>query len=132
MSVILDDGKGKGNKAGVNSNNELEVRADVNTRGAVVSDKDEETYVWTSSYSATSADEIIYIKNTSKTKRLFIDDAVVGGVLQGLFEVFDATGTSTQAGTGSTGQNLNLGSSKSPDSIRPLSITQQNNHEFLH
>ena len=116
MALIIEDGQGQGKKAGVNDSNELEVRADVNTRGAIVSDTDEETYIWTSSYNATSADEIIFVKNTSKVKRLFIDEIIVGGVLSGLFEVFDATGTSTQAGTGSTGQNLNLSSSKTPES----------------
>jgi len=30
--------------------------------------------------------------------------------------MFDATGTSTQAGTGSTGQNLNLASANTPES----------------
>ncbi len=116
MALPIEDGKGSGNKAEVTSGNELKVRSDSNTRGAVVSETDEQTYVWTSSYSATNGDEVIFVKNLSKTKRLFIDEIVVGSVLGALFEVFDATGTSTQAGTGSTGQNLNLGSGNTPDS----------------
>ena len=116
MSLIIEDGKGRGNKLAINSDNHAEVIADTQRIGAAVSERDAETYVWTSAYSATNGDEVMYIKNTSSTKRLFIDVVRNGSVLNTLFEVFNATGTSTQAGTTSTGQNLNLGSGNTPES----------------
>ena len=115
MAITITGG-GKGNEAVVNDSNELAVKADSNTRGAVISATDGRAFIWTTAYSATSGDEIIFLKNTSNTRRLFIDEIDAGSVEAGLFEVFNVSNSTAPAGTTSTGQNLNLGSNLLPES----------------
>ncbi len=105
--AIIQDG-GNANPAAQTS---LDGRLNVSSRSdsrAYYNSRDlEQTYFWTSSYSATTGDEIIYIKNTSPTLNLYIKSVVVGGVLTGLFEVIHVhDGTAT--GTTITGKNPNL------------------------
>jgi hypothetical protein len=74
---------------------------------------DAETYTYSTSYSAATGNEVLYIKNTSKTKKLIIAEITMGGVNTGLFELFQVTGTA--AGTVITGKNINLSSSNAAD-----------------
>lgn len=117
MPVNVGDGKGRGFQAAVNSDNEMEVHADSNPRGSFVSKDNGRAFVWTSAYSAsTASDEIIYLRNTSVSLRLYIDEIVLGAAVAGLYEVFDVSDSTTPGGATSSGQNLNLASGIVPDS----------------
>jgi len=107
MSLKIQDGRGKGTLASVSTVQRLNVSSKNAPRAYYISRDDAECYTWTSSYSASTGDEIIYIQNDSKTKDLYIDQINVGAVASsGLFTVYQATGTAT--GTIITGVNLNL------------------------
>ena len=113
MSLSIKDGTGKGYTAKVNKRNKLEVEAAIFSESRLVAKDDAETYLWTSSFSANTGEEVIYVKNTSKTKVLIIDKVTVNGVLTGLFELHIATGT--VGGTVITGANSNLTSGNVAD-----------------
>lgn len=106
MAIILQDGTGTGQGAKVNNNNRLLVQALTLPYSGGASVRDGDAYCWTSSYSASSGDEVIYIKNTSTEQVLILEDIQVSGVNAGLYELFEVTGTAS--GTTITGKNLNL------------------------
>jgi len=111
--IKLQDGAGTGKLAKVNNRNQLEISAAVHSESRLVAAADAQTYLWTSSFSTATGNEVIYIKNTSKTKLLIIDKVTVNSVLTGLFELFVVTGTA--AGTAITGANTNLNSGNVAD-----------------
>ncbi len=76
------------------------------------------TYTWTSSFSAATGQQIIYIKNISSTDNLYVTHIDVGGVNSGLFELFKVTSAGAAGGTAVSGENMNLskGHGNSPDS----------------
>jgi hypothetical protein len=113
MSIKIEDGTGTGATTKVNAKNRLDVSAASFSEAHLVSALDAQTYVWSTSYSASTGNEVLYIKNTSKTKKLIIAEITVGGVLTGLFELFQVTGTAS--GTSITGKNINLSSSNTAD-----------------
>lgn len=113
MSIKIQDGKGSGRLAEVNEKQKLAVAAESSPRAYYVAHDDGECYSWTSSYSATSGDEIIYIKNTSQDKDLHIDLIRFSSVNTALFEVFEVSGTAS--GTTITGKNTNLSSGNVAD-----------------
>lgn len=102
----INDGTGSNREAKVNIRNRVDVSAAIFKESHLVSAIDASTYLWTTSFSAATGNEIIYIKNTSKTKLLVIDKVTVNSVNAGLFELFQVTGTA--AGTSITGKNANL------------------------
>ena len=104
-----------GTTAEVNENQQLEVHASVFSESHSVAKKSGGTFLWTSSFSADTADKVVYIKNTSKSQILIINKATVNGVLTGLFELHTVTGTA--AGTNITGANSNLTSGNTADVI---------------
>lgn len=106
MGVKLEDGAGSGKLAKVNSRQRLDVSAASFSESSFVSAVEGQTYIWTSSYSAGTGNEVIYVKNTSKSKILVIDKVTVNSVLTGLFELFIVSGTAS--GTPITGTNVNL------------------------
>ena len=106
MSIEIKDGSGSGTRAKVNAKKRLSVSAATFKESHLVSFEDGETYLWTTSFSAATGNEVIYIKNTSKTKLLVIDRITVNSVNAGLFELYTATGTA--AGTTITGFNGNM------------------------
>jgi hypothetical protein len=107
--VKIEDGGGSGRIAEVNLEQRLNVSAQSNSRSFYISRDFGEAYTWTSSYSAGTGEEVLYVKNDSTTHQLVIDLVHVGGVLTGLFEIYQVSGTA--AGTSLTGVNLNLTSS---------------------
>lgn len=113
MAILIEDARGKGYKASVSVTNRLNVSAKTAQRSFYINRDDGECYNVTTSFSAATGNEVIYIKNDSKTKKMYIDLARVGGVNTGLFEVFEVTGTA--AGTEITPKNLNLASSQTAD-----------------
>lgn len=109
----IEDGAGGGQQAKVNTKQRLDVSSASFSEAHLVSALDGETFTWSTSYSAATGNEIIYLKNDSKTKKLVIAEIALGGVLTGLFELFQVTGTA--AGTGITGKNNNLSSNQVAD-----------------
>jgi hypothetical protein len=109
----IEDGVGSGKLVKVTPRNRLDVSSAAFAEVHLVAAKDAQTYLWTSSYSATSGDEIIYVKNTSKTKLLIIDEIILGCVATAQFAVYTATGTA--AGTSITGRNTNRTSGNTAD-----------------
>ena len=106
MSIKIDDGGGSGRSAVVDKNQHLETSATTSSESHFVALHKGQTYIWTSSYSASTGNEVIYIKNDSKNQYLIIDKVTVNSVLTGLFELYSATGTSS--GTTITGANTNF------------------------
>jgi len=109
MGIKIEDGVGGGKHASVSVTNRLNVSSKASARAFYISRDSGNAYSWTSSYSAGTGEEVIYVKNTHASNKLFIDKIHVGGVLTGLFELYQVTGTA--AGTTITGKNLNLTSS---------------------
>ena len=113
MSIKIEDGAGSGKLASVSDKQRLRTTSVASPRAYYISREDGQTYSWTSSYSASSGDEIIYIKNTDTERKLFIDIMRFSAVNTALFEVFEVTGTAS--GTAITGKNLNLSSGSVAD-----------------
>ncbi len=104
----IEDGSGGGSWAKVNKDNRLDVSSSTFSEAHRVASINGETFTWTSSFSTATGEEIIYVKNTSKTQVLVIEKIALSSVLTGLFELFEVTGTAT--GTTITGSNTNLSS----------------------
>lgn len=104
--MYIDDGMfGTNQKVGVTKDG----RAAVDSRsvsGSAVAALSGKSYKWTSSYSASTGDPVIYLKNTSETNYLVIGGIICGCVNTGLFELKVVTGTA--GGTGITGRPTNL------------------------
>ena len=113
MSIEIEDGTGDGYRVKVDKCHRMETKSVAFSESAQVSREDGLTFLWTSSYSASTGDEVIYIKNTSATKNLIIDKATVNSVLTGLFELNEVSGTA--AGTVDTGANANRTSSNAAE-----------------
>lgn len=109
----LQDGTGSGSYVKVTTDNRIDTSSRQSTRAYYVSRDAGQSYIWTSSFSAATGNEIIYVKNDSTSKNLYIDFIHVSGVNTGLFEVYQVSGTA--AGTTITGRNLNLTSSNVAD-----------------
>lgn len=109
----IEDGIGSGKLVGVTAGNRLEVSSATFSESHLVAAKKAQTYIWTSSFSTATGEEVIYIKNNSKTSLLVIDKATVNSVNAGFFELFEVTGTA--AGTSITGANTNLTSGNEAD-----------------
>ena len=123
MSIELEDGTGSGYRARVDNDNRLHTSAVTFSESAEIARHHADTYLWTSSFSTNTGEEVIYIKNTSTTQNLIIDKATVNSVLTGLFELCTFTGTA--GGTGITGANSNRTSGKtaSASSYGDASVT---------
>ena len=72
--VILEDGAGTGLRAKVNVVNRLDVSARQNPRTFYISRDDGQVYTLISEdATAVSGEEVMYLQNTSSTKKLFVD-----------------------------------------------------------
>jgi hypothetical protein len=110
MAIIENGGNGGGYKAKVTKGGRLDTSSRSNPRIYYVSRDKGQAFSWHSTYSVGgTGEEILYIKNTSDTLKLFIDDVIVGGAVAAVFELRHET-SGTAAGTTITGKNLNLGS----------------------
>ena len=103
-------GGNNGNVADVTDRKALKVDAVIESRLESASRDDEKAFVWSSTYAATAADEIIYIANTSVLDTLVIDSFTVGASAACVFTLFEVT-SGTAAGSTITAENINLGAS---------------------
>lgn len=109
--VKIEDGKGKGTSASVNSVNRLDVSSRSSSRDFYISRDNGQVYTITSEDAATAAnEETIYLQNTSSTKNLFIDSIILASDAEVRFRLKFVTGTAAGS-TLLTAINLNKTSS---------------------
>jgi hypothetical protein len=114
MGLQIEDGKGSGIRAGITSQNRLEVQSESNTQIHFSSLLDGLAFSWHSEDDdAAAGDFIMYIKNTSTTKLLVIDDIVCGTENASTLKLHRVTGTAS--GSSITGSNLNFQSGNTAD-----------------
>jgi len=111
---IIEDGKGRGSSMSVSSSNRGNVSAKSNPRSYYVSREDGQFFTWYSSYSATSGDYVIYIKNNSQSTNLVISRMMFGGANAGKYSVEIVSGTA--AGTAIEGAHFNRSKVREADS----------------
>lgn len=92
------------------SDGRMNVSSRSDSRSYYVSRDNGQVYTFNSEFDAVSGQEVIYIKNTSSTKKLFISQIILGAGSEADWEVFEVT-SGTAAGTSVTPKNLNLSSS---------------------
>lgn len=122
MSYVIEDGSGSGYKAKVNSNNELQVLADVVPVITTISERDGEAYVFASGdfISLTTTDTetgIFHLKNTSTTKNLYLYSIRSCANVINLWKLYKNSnaGTLITDQTAGSKNNLNISSSNTPD-----------------
>jgi hypothetical protein len=109
MGILIEDGKGKGNAAEVNADNQLVVKAVVESEIEFESRTDGQGYSWVSgTYDPDAGDTILLVKNTSTTKVLLIDKIYISTDTETRVIVHAPTTNVTVAGTTITGTNLNV------------------------
>lgn len=83
MFYIIEDGTGSGNKAKINAQNRIETFSIIESRISDISNRDGRSYILTSDFVALtttgSFNGMLYIKNTSTDKDLYIDRVRVCG-----------------------------------------------------
>ena len=110
MGFTLDDGKGSGSLAQVNKDNQLVTQSIALTDIEFISKDKGRAFSWSSTLATGGTNvEVIYIKNTSPTRQLIIDEIIVGATANCIWTLFEVT-SGTAAGTTITPQNLNLSS----------------------
>lgn len=113
----IEDGKGRGFKASISESNRLNVSSKSNPRLFYISRDDELAFVVTSVDAGPSAgDVILYIKNSSPTRNLFVDQITVSADTASLWKAWTVTGTAAGS-TALTSTNLNLGSSLASEEL---------------
>lgn len=114
MSVIKSGSSG--NVADVNSDFQLLTKSVSESELEFVSEKDAQAYSVSSTFATGGADvEILYLQNTSATKRLYIDYFLGGAAAATLFTIFQTS--STAGGSVVTPKNINLSGGNSADAL---------------
>jgi len=106
------------------SDGRINTSSRINTRSFYISRDDGQVYTFNSEFAANNGEEVIYIKNTSSTKKLHISSLILSAASEVDWDVFEVT-SGTPAGTTITGKNLNLSSSNdaSATSFGDASVT---------
>ena len=107
MGIQLIDGKGTGGAAEVENQKLVTIDEGLTSfaRAALRGD----AYVWhTVAYSATAADTIQAVRNTSSSRNLHIEKLVLSTNASGVAQVHVVPNSAALAGTGITGVNLNF------------------------
>ena len=108
--MVKIQGAGNNNEANVNSKGRLEVAA---FSEEAIQDATDigNAYTISSTYSATAAQEVIYIQNTSATLHFHVTDIVAGSDANTLWTLFKVTSATAAGGTAITERNRRLSSS---------------------
>lgn len=116
MGFQIEDGRGTGKIAKVNTQNRLDVSSQTDPRIFYAS-RDNGLAFTVNSVDADSdpGDYVLYLKNTSTTKNLYVSDLHAGAGASALWKLFFVTGTG--AGTTVTAGNLNGQSGLASESI---------------
>jgi len=113
--MLIDDGKGRGYKAEVDSENRLRVISINQSLPAHVSEEEGETYSWTAvSADINTGDTALLVCNNSTSKKLLIEKIYVWGDVAAQFKIHIPS-YPTLAGTGVVGVNLNSVSGNAAD-----------------
>lgn len=115
----IEDGKGTGNRAEVNKENQLVVKATTQSELEHESEESGSAYNWSSDIvSIDAADTVLLVKNTSDTPLHIEHIEIANGVTASEYTVHLPTSEVTLSG-GSvvTGTNLNTGSSNVADAL---------------
>jgi hypothetical protein len=111
----IQDGKGSGAEAEVSAaTNRLQVDAESNPREFYISRDDGQAFHYTSSYNATTGAVVISIRNTSKTKNLFIGEVVCSNDTNTGWNIYLNNGV--DSGTTIPAVNLNATSANAAES----------------
>lgn len=111
MGLQIEDGKGSGKQAQVNDQNMLMVQAVTMIQPEFNSWVKAMSFSFSSSYNATAAQVVFYLKNTDPENHLHISGIIVGSASATLWTSY-VNMTGTASGTPITPCNLNLSSSK--------------------
>ena len=103
----IEDGQGKFGPAGVDKDQRLMVCSKSNSASAVISHEEGLTYSAVYEFTAAATEHVAYLKNTSSTKDIEIDDIELGGVNAIKWKIFSCTGTAA-AGETVTATSLNI------------------------
>lgn len=116
MPIQIEDGRGTGNKVAVSSTgNRLDTSSRANPRIYYASRDTGECYaIHSENASAAAGDFLLYIKNTSKTNNLYIDDVIFDTAQNAKFKLHKVSGTAS--GSNITPINMNFKVSNSADS----------------
>lgn len=108
MALQIEDGRGTGQKVAVSpTGNRLDVSARSNPRIYYVSRDDSNAYsAYSEDASAAAGDFILYLKNTSTSLNLYIDDIIFDAANDSKFKLHKVTGTAS--GTDIVPTNLNF------------------------
>lgn len=109
--MLIDDGKGKGFVAGIDSNNRLLVTSVTSPLSSNISFLKGNNFVWNSSYAATANDYVFYLMNTDQSQYLRINRFIVSATGATSWTAIRVTG-GTPGGTAITGLNTNFSSGK--------------------
>lgn len=111
---IIEDGKGRGFVASVSSSNRLNSSTKANPRIYYISRDDGQAFSFTSEYSATSGDYVIYLKNTNADKQIVISGIWLSSDNNAKWCIDKVSGTAS--GTEITGRSLNFTKNNLSDS----------------
>lgn len=110
MSFTIDDGRGRGFRASVSEKHRLNISSKTARRVFYISRDDKRAFSVTSiDGGAASGDFILYLKNTSTTRFMYIDDVHVSAVNAAVWKLWSVTGTAASS-SALTPSNLNLSS----------------------
>lgn len=113
----IEDGKGTGNRAQVDSSNRLSVKA-ITEPELEQASEDGNAYIWISqNLDIDAADTLLLVKNTSDKDLHIHHITFSSGNVATRYEVHIVTADITPAGTTVTGFNMNTGSAKVADAI---------------
>ncbi len=104
----IEDGTNSGGGSASTSENRLNVSARANRRIFYVSRDHKNAFHFLSSYSATSGDCVVYIKNTSSSKRLYLSVLRCGGDNNAVWNIVHVNEGLTPTGTEPGAKNLAL------------------------
>ncbi|MCH7535019.1 MAG: hypothetical protein IH948_04635 [Bacteroidetes bacterium] len=113
--VFIQDGKGRGFTAEVDSDNHLHTFAFTLAKVGEISKEAGRAFSWTNNHPVALGSVMFYLQNTSPTRNLIIDDIDVSVTAAATYEVLKGTGVG--GGTVISGVNLNFSSSNDPEAI---------------
>lgn len=113
--MLIEDGKGTGYKAEVNSENKLRTYSVVEPEISHSSEKNGDAYIWTAvAADIDTGDTALYVVNDSTTKKLHIQRIYIWSNIASQFKVH-CPAYVTPAGTAVVGVNMNRASGNAAD-----------------
>lgn len=129
----IEDGKGTGSKAQVNTENQLVVSSVTQTELEHESEENGQAYVWATDAinPGTGGDTVLLLKNTSDTA-LHIESVVISGSTASEYNIHLPTTEVTVTGNTVTGVNMNTTSSNVAEASAANTETNNSQGDILH